>query len=190
MIRNFQNLIHRFRTDETGSSTIEFVLWFPLFMSIMLSSVEVGVLMIRQVMLDRAVEITVRDLRLGTVPNMDAANLGDLHNTLKELICERGTVLGAKCESTILLELRVVDQVTWNPLSVAPTCYDVEADQTESSLDVGNENELMIIRACVRFDPFFPGTGLVMDLPRHPTTGDYALIATSAFVNEPENADS
>jgi hypothetical protein len=44
---------------------------------------------------------------------------------------------------------------------------------------------MMLIRACAKFDPLFPTSGLGFQLPRD-NTGAYALIAATAFVNEPE----
>ncbi len=43
----------------------------------------------------------------------------------------------------------------------------------------------MLIRACAKFDPIVPTTGLGFRLPKD-NTGAYALISSTAFVNEPE----
>lgn len=42
----------------------------------------------------------------------------------------------------------------------------------------------MLVRVCALFEPFFPTTGLGM-MMRYNARGDYALVATTAFVNEP-----
>ena len=67
------------------------------------------------------------------------------------------------------------------------------ADCSDSSEEVqpvrsfvnGQENELMILRACAKFDPIFPTSGLGKQLAKD-GAGQAALIATSAFVQEPE----
>jgi len=54
------------RRKEDGNATIEFAILFPAFIMIFLSAFESGLLMTRQVLLDRAVDLTVRDIRLRT----------------------------------------------------------------------------------------------------------------------------
>lgn len=49
----------------------------------------------------------------------------------------------------------------------------------------GQDNELMILRACVKIDPIFPTTGLGANIPKD-GYGQYSLIATSVFVQEPQ----
>ncbi|MGB0903036.1 TadE/TadG family type IV pilus assembly protein [Halocynthiibacter sp.] len=179
MIHAIRKKIRRFRRDETGNVTVEFVILFPFLFSIMLSIIESGVLMLRQVMLDRAVEISVRELRLGNITNIT-------HEEMKTRICRDAVVLGS-CAETILLELRPIDTVTWQPLNRNATCYDRAAEiNPPSTLIRGGESELMMVRACVMFSPFFEITGYAMALPRD-ASGLFGLVATSSFVNEPEN---
>ncbi|MCB2122196.1 MAG: pilus assembly protein, partial [Rhodobacteraceae bacterium] len=82
MIRSLK----RFLRQERGAVTIEFVLWFPLFFGIFLSSVESGMLMLRYVMLERGVDVTVRDLRIGTLKFPS-------HDDLKREICRNSLIL-------------------------------------------------------------------------------------------------
>jgi hypothetical protein len=49
---------------------------------------------------------------------------------------------------------------------------------------VGGNNELMMVRVCALFRPMFPSTGLGLNL-RYDGDGNYAIVATTAFVNEP-----
>ncbi|WP_410482375.1 TadE/TadG family type IV pilus assembly protein [Ovoidimarina sediminis] len=57
MIAFFRSLRH-FLHNETGSASIEFCILFPSFMLAMLSSIEAGLMMTRNVMLERG----LRDL--------------------------------------------------------------------------------------------------------------------------------
>ncbi len=50
--------------------------------------------------------------------------------------------------------------------------------------EFGTSNEMMLIRACVMLDPIFPTTGMGFHLPMD-GTGAYALVSSTAFVNEP-----
>ena len=48
----------------------------------------------------------------------------------------------------------------------------------------GSRSEIMFMRACVVIDPLMPGMGLGLHLPKD-TSGGFALVSYSAFVNEP-----
>lgn len=183
MIRIAQHIRRWIKGDDAGNVTIEFVLVFPVFMIIFLSAFEAGILMTRQVMLERAVDVTVRDLRLGILPTPGFSE-EEAHNELKDTICARSRIV-PDCDNAILLEMRPVSKVTWEPLNNVATCVDrSEPIQPATTFRAGAENEMMIVRACAVFDPVFPSTGLGMRLPKD-GNGDYALLATSAFVNEP-----
>ncbi|MFN0115500.1 MAG: TadE/TadG family type IV pilus assembly protein [Paracoccaceae bacterium] len=163
--------------SEEGSSTIPFVIFAPFFLILVVSSVEMGVLMVRHVMLERAVDLTVRGLRLGTYtpPN---------HDTIRRDICNLAGVI-PNCLNALLVELRPVSKVTWQPLSSGPTCVDRAAVvQPVTTFTSGTGDEMMLIRACAKFVPLFPMSGLGFALPKD-NTGAYALVAATAFVNEP-----
>jgi Flp pilus assembly protein TadG len=81
---------------QAGTATLEFVIIFPIIMTLFLSSVEVGVLMVRHVMLERALDITVRDIRLGIVT-------GITHSEMRTQICSN-TFLSPNCETDLMLE--------------------------------------------------------------------------------------
>jgi hypothetical protein len=169
--------LRRLRDREEGTSSIEFVLLFPIFMSLFLSSIELGVVMIRQVMLERALDIAVRDLRLGAWPNVT-------QDLLKERICAHAGII-PNCESEMLLELRAVRAPDYTLPDPAATCVDRSAEvQPVVTFRDGPENELMIVRACVLIDPIIPGSGLGMKMQENTRDG-FALVATSAYVNEP-----
>jgi len=61
----------------------------------------------------------------------------------------------------------------------------VDPDITPAaSFDPGDVEQIMLVRACVLVAPVFPGSGLGANLARQ-QNGEYALVATSAFMNEP-----
>ena len=178
-LRRAKSRAYRFRRDETGASTVEFVLIFPAFLALFISSYEAGLLMIRNVMLERGVDLAVRELRLGTPvpPSFDE---------FKQSICDSALII-RDCDEVIQVELRPVSTTTWAPLAGPARCIDMASDidpidQTEYS--VGTNNELMLVRVCSLFDPLFGTTGFAMRLPLF-DDGRYALVATSSFVNEP-----
>ena len=173
-----RRLRRRLRREE-GNSTIEFVIIFPIFMTIFISTFEAGMLMVRQVMLDRATDISVRALRLGSWAT-------PTHEQLKRNICNLSAIL-PDCMNSVLIELRPVSTTTWTPLPSNPTCVDKDAlIQPVTTFDGGQQNEMMLVRVCALVKPMFPTTGLGLRLPEE---GDdyYALVSTSAFVNEPRS---
>ena len=60
------NALRRLARREDGTATLEFAILFPAFIIILVSAVEVGFITMRHTLLDRAVDLTVRDIRLGT----------------------------------------------------------------------------------------------------------------------------
>ncbi len=162
---------------EEGNATIEFALLFPALMVLFLMVVETGVLMIRGVMLDRAVDISMRELRLGTLTPMT-------HDGLKDSICGNSVII-QNCDDVILIELRPISTDTWTPLSGPTTCVD-RSEEVQPVLDfvAGTSNEMMLVRVCAVFDPFFPSSQLAAQI-KMDDQGGYALVAMSAYVNEP-----
>lgn len=169
--------LRRFWRSTRASSTVEFVIVFPLFIYMLCLMAESGTLMLRQVMLDRALDITVRQLRIRTWDTPTQA-------ILKSSICSNAWA--TNCSSNLMLELTPIPQGTALP-SASATCVDRNATvQPVTTFDGGTQNEMMLVRACLLFDPLFPSYGLGLQLAKN-SNGAYALVATSAFVNEPDS---
>jgi hypothetical protein len=168
----------RFGRAETGTATLEFAILFPFFITIFLSAVELGMITVRHAMLERGLDLAVRDVRLGTgaIPQ---------HDDLVVEICDFAGLI-PNCAATLRLEMLQVN--LRNPAVSIPDNVDC-VDQSEEVSPVrnfvnGQENELMIIRACVKFDPIFPTSGLGKQL-NVDGAGQAALVASAAFVQEP-----
>ena len=184
MGRIFARLMPRLRQlarSEDGTATIPVLIFVPFYILFLLSSVELGMLMIRHVMLERALDLVVRDLRLGLWTPSDPANAGD---ELRGRICAQVGLI-SDCKKTLLVELRPVSKTTWSPLSAGPTCVDRSQPVYANPLPTfGTSNDIMLIRACAKFDPVFPTTAMGAQLPKD-STGAFALVSSTAFVNEP-----
>jgi hypothetical protein len=169
--------LRRFARRDDGTATVEFVILFPLFIVLMVSGFEAGMLMTRQMMLERGLDLTMRALRLDQIPNPN-------HDKVKALICKNAMII-PNCEDVVQLELSRVDTTTFAMPLQGNKCVDRTGNIAPVlNFNPGNRSELMMVRACAIFDPMFPATGLGVHLPRD-ASGGYALIATSAFVNEP-----
>jgi Flp pilus assembly protein TadG len=177
-LRNALRRIRRRLSDEDGSITVDFVIAAPVFLTILFASFEAGYANMRQVMLERALDITVRDLRVG------ALGTNPTHAAVRNRFCSLATLMPS-CQTDLLLEMRVINRTTWTGFANAPTCVNrLVQVQPALTFNQGGSNELVTIRACAVFDPFFPTTKWGLQLQRD-ASGGYQLAAMSAFVNEP-----
>lgn len=185
------NQVSVFKRRQDGNATIEFVFLFPLFMAIFLMGFESGYYMVRNVMLERAVDISVRDIRLGNgrVPEFAA---------VKESICENAIIF-PKCDETIHVYMEevaiapgAIAAVTGPVRCVNRFSEDPQFDNTD--YNVGTSNTMMVVQVCAVVSPFFPTTGLGLGLQNadlgvqgenNTNGGMMAITATTAFVNEP-----
>lgn len=169
----------RLLRSEDGSATIEFVLLFPAFIALFLATFELGMTMMRQVMLDRALDLAVRDVRVGTLDPVT-------HDDLKRAICARAQMI-PDCANQVRLEMLRVDPRNWRGVADEADCVD-RADRSRPARTFvpGVSNQLVVVRACALFDPYFPTTGLGAELAEG--RGFYALLSSSAFVVEPRSS--
>lgn len=169
--------LRRFKRDESGSATLDFVLMLPGVMLIFTSAYEAGVLSTRHVMLERGLDETVREVRIGRIPSPS-------HDILVERICEIASII-PDCIANVRLEMMPRDPYNWQDPSDAVACVDrAEVGDPVLNFNTGLNNQLMVLRACALFDPMIPTTGLGKQIPKE-SGGAYALVATSAYVMEP-----
>ncbi len=169
---------HRLRARD-GNTTIEFVLWFPFFLTLFLTSFELSIYGMRSMMLERAVDVNVRGMRLGT-------NRPEDMTVLKKNICE-DTILFHDCEREMTIDVRKIDGVGWTLPTGPIECVDRANDYKQPDnveYGPGGGGDLLLIRVCVKKDPFFFTTPYVMGLPRD-KSGAVAIVAMSTYVNEP-----
>ncbi len=168
--------ILRFKRTESGSVTVEFCLIFPAFMFFILSVVEYTLVTVQQSMLERAVDLTVREIRLGTGTNPS-------HDGIKDSICTNAGIIKG-CSENLRLEMVLQDAFAGVSLPAEPDCTDVseEAKPVREFVN-GPPNALMIIRACAKVNPVFPTSAMGRALADD--SGQIRLTATTAFVQEP-----
>ena len=71
MTRTLSKMLRRFRRDEDGYATVEFAFYTPLSLAFIIATIDLGIVSMRAVLLERAVDLTVRELRLGN-PNINS----------------------------------------------------------------------------------------------------------------------
>lgn len=166
---------------ENGTASMEFVLVVPAVLMLFMASIEAGVLMTRFIMLEQALDMTMRDLRLGKIT---AASSAEMYVKIKDEVCKR-TIMLKDCETTINLELQPVSTTTWSFPTSRVGCIN-RADNIKPPINFnpGAAHQVMLVRVCVPQDAVFPTTGIGLNLPKD-SGGAYGLVAASAFVNEP-----
>ncbi len=172
------SFLRRFRREDSGSLTIEFAIMFPLFITAMMGTVELGMITLKQTMLERALDLTVREIRLGTgkIPQ---------HDDIKKKICDRAEMLD-NCSKNLRLEMIRLNMRAWVAPRTDIDCVEnPEVVKPARTFENGNVNELMLLRACVLFKPIIPSTGLGKALQKN-NGGFAAMVAQSAFVQEPK----
>lgn len=170
--------LRRFAREESGSvETVAFALWMPMIVLILLTMLEVGTYTARSTMLERAVDQTVRSIRLET-------GAAPQHEAIKALICARAVIL-PNCATNLRLEMVQRDPRSWSDLPATVDCVDNALEVAPvREFTNGESNELMVLRACAKITPLFPVTFLASSVQKD-AAGDYALIAATSFVQEP-----
>ena len=149
----------------------------PLLLVTLVSAIELGVITLRYSFLERGLDIVVRDIRLSTGYTPD-------HNELVTQICEEARMI-PDCANNLKLEMVTLDPRNWTGIPENTVCTDRSEDvQPMTTFESGDENELMVLRACAKVTPIFPTTGLGASFPKD-DAGDFALVVLNAFVQEP-----
>jgi Flp pilus assembly protein TadG len=176
MIRLIKHFARRFGRED-GNASVEFVLVAPLLLMVFMAAFESGLLMTRSIMLEQALDKTMRELRLGHYTLPDS-------NTLKSEICKR-TVIFTNCQANITIEMTRVSTVNWAMPNTNVKCIDRAQEFAPVVAYVTpQQNDVMIVRVCVIQDALFPTTGLGLALPKD-GQGGYGIVAVTAFATEP-----
>lgn len=170
----FQTWIKR----QDGAVSMEFITVMPLAVAVFFASAESGILSLRKTFLDRALETTIRELRLGLISDTSPANL-------KSLICSRMAMVD-NCLGNLTLEMNV--RTSFANLTVPATTNNCvnRATNIEPVLTYqpGAANELVLVRACLVQDIVFP-TSVAQVLVFGTENQEFKLISTTMFVKEP-----
>lgn len=184
MIRTFGRIsraLARFARGSSGTASVEFAILFPPIFFLFASGIEAGLLMTRNVMLERSVDLAVRDLRLGT-PTPPS------YEELREQICQQMLLdQNFSCLDNLQVELQPVSSETWSPLNGDARCINREEEINpvdNTVYETGVNNDFMLVRVCIQVNPLLPNYALGAMLDSDGNNG-YSLVATSAFVNEP-----
>ena len=183
-LRFLKDALKRFRHDERGVVTVEFVVVFPIFLLFFLATYENGMISLKHVMLERGVDITVREVRIGQILDLKA-------DVLRDRICDVASII-PDCSNQLRVEMITSNVRNWDYVDKGVQCIDRSAaNQALVDFAALGNNQLMFLRVCARIDPELPTSGLlgrsiVAESAGNAAAGSsYALVSSAAFVVEP-----
>ncbi len=162
--------------DRSGAAAIEFAMIVPILLMLVFATLEAGWIMVQSIMLDRALDTTVRSLRIGSFAN-------PTQETMRQRICEEAWVL-ADCNNALALELFPINGGTGYPADNIRCVNRSSPIAPVLRFTPGGRTQTMFVRACFVVEPLTPGIGLGLALPKD-ESGAFRIIAKSGFVNEP-----
>jgi Flp pilus assembly protein TadG len=178
MITHIKNCLKRFRQEEAGAVyTLEFAVMLPVLFMTLMYGVELTTHANRQFQLDRGLEVTARIIRLNTSSEYS-------HDDIQQAICDNAGGLD-DCNNNMRLELLPMDVRAYTGLPETADCTNSPLTVTPvRGWSVGDQHELMIMRACYEYTPFMSSLGLGKLLASG-SNGKGQMISVSAFVQEP-----
>ncbi|WP_416914458.1 MAG: TadE/TadG family type IV pilus assembly protein [Roseicyclus sp.] len=181
-------LITRFARDERATATMEFVIMFPVVITLFIAVFENGVILTRQVLLERSLDEAVRLLRLArTITDAETGQPRALTAAdISEAICDNTGAI-PDCDTVLVVDLRVIDTTTYALPAADVSCIDRRdlTIQPANEFRQGQNNDLVVIRVCAIVDRLLPFSGFGLNLVRD-DTGGLHIVASSVFVNEPQ----
>jgi hypothetical protein len=176
---NFKDTFTSFLKDERGVSTLQFVIAFPLFFSVVAVTFDSGILMARYVILENALDRVVREVRLTGIASDEPG-----HTFIKQELCNIVTLV-PDCENVLHVDMV---PIPLNATMAAPgdaNCVDRNDVDNPPSIKftMVPPDEIAYIRACIIVDRAFPT--LLGGAFKEDDSGGIVIIAKSAFVVEP-----
>ncbi|SMQ75907.1 Flp pilus assembly protein TadG [Devosia lucknowensis] len=172
-----RRILCRLIGDRAGAAAIEFALVVPMLLVLVSSTLEAGWIMVQTIMLDRALDQTVRELRVGSFAN-------PTQQAMRQRVCAKAMVLH-NCEQAMALELfPITPQGTGYPADTTRCVNRNSPIAPTLRFTNGGRDHIMFVRACYVVSPLTPGLGLGLALPKD-ASGAMRIIAKSGFMNEP-----
>ncbi|MEM6487405.1 MAG: TadE/TadG family type IV pilus assembly protein [Pseudomonadota bacterium] len=168
----------RFAGDRRGGATVEFVVVaVPLFL-LLFTMIEAGLIMASSIMVERGLQVAVRDIRVGSAATAT-------HAEFKTRVCEAAFLIG-NCEKSLMIEMVPFADVASYADRPAVACVDRANNIVDpTAYGAGGGGDIIFVRACLLVDPLFPGAALASDIA-YDDSGATAIAAQGAFMREPD----
>lgn len=174
---DLSRLLRRFRNDETGAHAIEFAFLAPIFLALTLSVLEAGWIMARTTMLDRAVDLTARQIRIA--PSTTVFD----QNSVRKMICDK-TMIISDCTNALLVEMIPIQTASDFPQDEARCVNRGTSVKPATRFTSADRSQVVFMRSCVVVDVLTPFIGLGLALPKD-ATGGFQMVSTTVFMSEP-----
>lgn len=173
MFRRFK----AFLREQRGSASVEFVIVFPLIFTVFMSTFEAAMLTARHTMLDRGLDKVIREIRLSADAPRTPAEI-------RKAVCDLAYIIPS-CQQAITIEMTDINPPDWSLPNTNVECVDRIRNETPIvTFTQAQANKLVLVRACVVVDPWFPLTGLGLAMKKD-ASGGYQMYTNAAFVAEP-----
>lgn len=169
----------RLLRDRQGTAALEFAIIAPIFFALLFSFYDMGLMMLRQVLLQSAVEKSVRTLRVDLArlqPNEPSREID--RDVFKKEVCDRAMIL-RNCVDTITIEMTSLGRYAATPPAPGSPCK----ASSSSTMQVGARNDIVLLRVCAVANPIIPMMGLGSAFVED-ADGDVRIITTTAYLNE------
>lgn len=181
-------LLRHYARDERATSTIEFLIMFPVILTLFVAVFETGVILSRQVLMERSLEEAARLLRLSReiVDPVTGQSRAPNADDIKTAICDNTRAI-PDCDNVLVVELTVIDRATYAMPANGVACVrrDDPGNVPVNPFDQGAGNQLVLMRSCAVVDRILPFSGFGLNLARD-DTGGLHMVAASVYVNEPD----
>ena len=131
-----RHAVKRYIRDESATATMELVIMFPLMMIVFIAAFESAMILTRQIILERTLDMSVRVLRLAQGVITDAVEV-------RNSMCSN-TILLPNCEELLTIDLQLVDTDTYDMPSNEEICAGRGNNiviAPDNTFDIGGSNE-------------------------------------------------
>jgi len=171
-----RTIIRRFCRSRRGAAAVEFALVAPMLFALIFSTIEASWLMMQSIMLDHALDRTVRQVRVGGLA-------GATSEQFEQAVCGMAAILG-NCPDLLTVEMIPIHAESDFPSDDA-RCINRNTNVSPAlRYNPGGRSETVFVRACYVSQPFTPFLGLGLRMPKD-ATGALHIVSYSAFANEP-----
>lgn len=169
--------------DKRGATAVEFAIIGPVFLAMLLSLLEMGLLYTRLTMLDHAVGVVSKSVYTGVVSSGVSGGTVTQDDIIKT-VCDNGAYVVFDCENNITVEMTEIASLNDIPTTDA-TCTDSSLTVKPTvTFDPGSTNSVVFVRVCAAVDVLTPGLGLGLSLSKT-DNNKFELVSSTAFMNEP-----
>ena len=187
-LRGWLRAAHR---DENGATALEFALIAPVFLALLFSFYDVGVLMLRDAMLSHAVERNIRDLRIyGSLQTTGSGSGGGLPiDEFIDATCRIAFLVGS-CRDELVVDLTKAGRRGENLPTDATPCKQPGQPVLRPKMQFNRvqQGQIMFMRVCATSKPLvkanFLGYNFAKLLANGEQDGQARIIVSTAFMAE------